>query len=97
MIKFYMFAYKSITKVNWNYTESAWQNYVNTWALHLSHNNPANVATIQYGDKSASPQLWPCSPLNFGIPLNPIFTVKLWGHDHKQNKGSPEALQSQAA
>lgn len=40
MIKFYMFIIMPITKVNWSYTESAWQNYGNTWALHLSHNNP---------------------------------------------------------
>lgn len=40
MIKFYMFIIMPITKVNWSYTESAWQNYGNTWALHLSRNNP---------------------------------------------------------
>lgn len=38
-----MFIIKPITKVNWSYAESAWQNNVNTWALHLSRNNPGMV------------------------------------------------------
>lgn len=48
-----MFIIMPIIKVNWSYTESAWQNYVNTRALHLSRNNPGML--LQFSRETSLP------------------------------------------
>lgn len=60
-----MFIIMPIIKVNWSYTESAWQNYVNTRALHLSRNNPGMLL------QSVGRQVCLSTTLT-------VFTTELW-------------------
>lgn len=74
-----------ITDVYWSYAESVWQNGVKKKGQGLLHDMELNNTGVLLGvRREKGLRFWPCSPLNFGIPPNPIFTVKLWGHDHKQ-------------